>query len=52
LVLGTALKADHLHITVAIVSPFESRILTHCNGCLESLWKPSTYVLQWMLTPL
>jgi len=38
-----------LHITLAVGSPFEGKVLTHCNCCWGPLWKQGTYTVQLLL---
>jgi len=38
----------YLHISVVVVSPFESRLPSNCSCCWGPLWKQSTCTLQFL----
>jgi len=46
------LKSEYIHITVAVGSPFASKVLTHYNCCWGPFQKQSTYALQLLLVPI
>ena len=51
LLLETFLKAEYLHITVAVVGPFKKPSPYALLWRLGALWKQSTYILQLLLGP-